>query len=38
MIILTVLGLLSATAIVGTIVSISRDGYRRVPDRPSLRR
>jgi len=35
---LTILGLLSATAIVGTIVSISRDGYRRVPDRPSRRR
>jgi len=38
MFILTILGLLSATAVAGTIVSISRDGYRRVPDRQSRRR
>jgi len=38
MLLLTILGLLGAASIAGTIVSISRDGYRRVPDRPSLRR
>jgi len=38
MIFLTVLVLIAAASIAGTIVSISRDGYHRVPDRPSLRR
>ncbi|MGA1838500.1 hypothetical protein VD659_16400 [Herbiconiux sp. 11R-BC] len=38
MILLVVLGIAAVVGIVGTILSVRQDGYRKVPERPAERR